>query len=74
MVTKRTVDEILEAYLKAKGIVKENIASIKEGLHSRIEKAKGKEKKPSSDKKAKITHGTSCPRIMTNDEELLIEM
>jgi len=65
MVSKKTVDELLELYLEDKGLDEDNIEEIKKNLHKDIKK----EGKTSS-----FSHGTSCPRIMNEFGELVTEM
>jgi hypothetical protein len=77
MISKKTVDECLGVYLEGKGISQEIIDKIVGALHTNVDKtvkiAKEKEEKASK-KKAKVGHGTSCPRIYNPVGEMLIEM
>ncbi len=81
MISKKTVDELLQTYLNDKGIEEDKIDKIMWGLHKgvkkeedRKEKQEKKEKEKERKKsKTKISHGTSCPRIMTNSGDLVDE-
>lgn len=66
MVSKKTVDELLELYLENKGLDTENIEAIKKNLHKDIRKGGSTE--------PKMSHGTSCPRLMNEFGELAFEL
>jgi len=86
LISKKTVDECLYEYLNSKDMDKEVIDKIMGGLHTNVKKQinkkkdaekkykeKEKERERKERKKAKISHGTSCPRIIT-DIDLVAEM
>ncbi len=66
MVSKKTVDELLELYLEDKGLDEDNIKTIKKNLHKDIRK--GGSTKPS------MSHGTSCPRLLSEFGEEILEL
>ncbi len=66
MVSKKTVDELLVLYLEDKGLDEDNIEAIKKNLHKDI--------KNEGNTKSKVSHGTSCPRLMNEYGELIVEM
>ncbi len=90
MVSKQTVDELLELYLEQKGFSGGLRNDIKKALHLGITKVGDRERKKEIVKlkkervalkkaeeqygKSRISHGTSCPRIITPDNDLIIEM
>ncbi len=86
VISKKTVNEMLETYLREKGLSESNISEIEGNLHrgvtarkeiqdveikSNKELAKRKEK---SEKKMSTSHGTSCPRLMDDFDGCQIEM
>lgn len=66
MVSKKTVDELLELYLEDKGLDEDNIESIKKNLHKDIKNEDRTE--------SRTSHGTSCPRLMNQFGDLVFEM
>ncbi len=85
-ISKKTVNEMLETYLREKGLSESNISEIEGNLHrgvkarkeiqdveikSNKELAKRKEK---VEKKMGTSHGTSCPRLMDAFDGCQIEM
>ena len=66
MVSKKTVDELLELYLEDKGLDEDNIETIKKNLHKDIKK--GGSTRPS------MSHGTSCPRLLNEFGEEVFEL
>ena len=72
MINKKTINEILESYLKEKGLDDESIENIKRHLNKDIKNYGVKEEK--KEKITKTVHGTSCPRILNKYGELVIEM
>lgn len=79
-VSKNTVKELLSLYLDEKGIGYDNKEKIVNNLFNdvdkKLSKQKEKEKKESELErkraKTRVSHGTSCPRIMVGDD-LLVE-
>ena len=65
MVSKKTVDELLELYLEDKGLDEDNIERITKNLHKDIKK---------DPEETNFSHGTSCPRMMNEFGELVFEM
>lgn len=80
MISKRTVNEFLEEYLKGKEIDKDIRNKIMESLHSDInKKIKGQKEKEKKEeqrerKKVRVSHGTSCPRVTSLQGDLLVEL
>jgi len=72
MVTKRTVDELLKDYMENKMIDESTMKDVLKQLHKNIKKAEDGEEV--SENKSKVSHGTSCPRIMTKTGDLIVEM
>ena len=64
MVSKKTINELLELYLEDMDLDEDNIETIKNNLHKDIK----------NEKKSIFSHGTSCPRVMNDFGELVIEM
>jgi len=86
VISKKTVNEMLETYLREKGLSESNISEIENNLHrgvvarkeiqdveikSNRELSKRKEK---AEKKMSTSHGTSCPRLMDDFEGCQLEM
>ena len=67
-ISKRTVNEMLKAYLEDKDLDEDNIESIMKSLHKDVKK------KEEDDGETTISHGTSCPRLSNSKGELLVEM
>ncbi len=85
-ISKITINETLQTYLEEKGLNDKNTKTIVNKLHKEIanrerkEKAdekeqrrKEKERERKIKKRTKTSHGTSCPRIMSKEGELLAE-
>ena len=66
MVSKKTVDELLELYLEDKGLDEDNIEAIKKNLHKDIRKGGSAE--------SGMSHGRTCPRLMNKFGDLVFEM
>lgn len=56
---------MLRTYLEEKDLSDENVENIMKGLHKSIKKEE--------DEETKISHGTSCPRLVNKFGELLDE-
>lgn len=88
-ISKRTVNEMLESYLKEMGLSEDNVRTIKGNLHrgvkirkelqtieskENLKTQKAREKAEKKDSKSRVSHGTSCPRVMNEFGELVYEM
>jgi hypothetical protein len=79
MLSKKTIDEMLDTYLNEKSIDEKTKKKIMGELHSKVKKQQDKKKdkeeklRKKQRKKARISHGTSCPRIMNTTGEMAIE-
>ena len=63
----------LKKYLKDKGLPSGDVADLLAGISDQVNDKIEANKQ--NKKEAKLDHGTSCPRVMTNDEEdCLFEM
>lgn len=79
-VSKNTIKELLDLYLKEKGIDCDNKKKIVGNLFVDVDKKLDKQKKQEKKErekekkkaKTKVSHGTSCPRVMAGDD-LLVE-
>ena len=72
MISKKTIDEVLELYLKEKGLSSDSIENIKKNLHKDIKcEDRRSEVKPET---TQTVHGTSCPRILNKFGELVVEL
>ncbi len=77
---------MLETYLKEKGLSASNISEIEGNLHRGVKARKELQnveikteeklakKKERAERKVKTSHGTSCPRLMNEFEEVVIEL
>jgi len=86
MISKKTVNEMLETYLREKGLSESNISEIESNLHRGVvarkeiqgvelkDRRKLDKKKEKAEKKLRTSHGTSCPRLMDNFERCSLEM
>ena len=85
-ISKTTVNETLQAYLAVKGLSSKNIDTITKKLHKEVANQERKEKQDERErtrkekerekkieKRTKISHGTTCPRIMSKEGDLLME-
>lgn len=85
-ISKNTVDETLQTYLEDKGLSAKNTATIVKKLHREVanqekkerqdereERKKEREREKKIEKRTKTLHGTSCPRIMSKEGDLLAE-
>lgn len=80
-ISKNTIKELLDLYLKEKGIDCENKKDIVENLFvdvdNKLYRQKKQEKKEQEKEKkrakTRVSHGTSCPRISNNFDDLLVE-
>lgn len=85
-ISKTTVNETLQTYLEFKGLNEKNTNTIMKKLHREIatqekrekqdekeKRKKEREREKKIEKRTKTFHGTSCPRIMTKEGELLAE-
>lgn len=85
-ISKITVNETLQTYLEGKGLNAENTKTIMNKLHKEIagrekkekvdekkQRIKERERERKIEKRTKTSHGTSCPRIMSKEGELLAE-
>lgn len=72
MVSKRTVNELLKDYMEDKMIDDDTMKDVLKQLHKNIGKAEDGDEVEGS--KSKVSHGTSCPRIMTKTGDLIVEM
>lgn len=85
-ISKTTVDETLQTYLEGKGLSDENTKTIVKKLHKEItsrakkevaDEKKRERKEREREKKirgrTKTLHGTSCPRIMSTEGDLIVE-
>ena len=85
-ISKKTVNEMLETYLREKGLSESNISEIEGNLHrgvvarKEIQDVEVKERKQlvrrkeKAEKKMSTSHGTSCPRLMDDFDGCQIEM
>ena len=83
MVTKKEVEKYLKECLNKKNIDKDTKKTIMDSMDKKIEKGIEK-KKDERDKekvvarlngeKSEVSHGTSCPRVMTRTGDLIIEL
>ena len=67
-IDKRTVNNMLQAYLEEKDLDGDAIESIMKSLHKDVKK------KEEDDGETITSHGTSCPRLSNKKGELLLEM
>ncbi len=85
-ISKETVNETLQTYLEAKGLSDKNTRTIVSKLHRDVTSQERKEKQEERERdkkerarekkikgRTRTSHGTSCPRIMTKEGELLVE-
>lgn len=85
-ISKTTVDETLQTYLENKGLSAKNTATIVKKLHREVVNQERKEKQDERERtrkererekkikgRTKNLHGTSCPRIMSKEGDLLVE-
>ena len=85
MISKKTVNEMLETYLREKGLSESNILEIEGNLHRGVNARKELQevemktekkiakKKERAERKVKTSHGTSCPRLMNNFDDVVVE-
>jgi len=79
--SKNTIKELLSSYLGEKGIGCDNEEKILSNLFSDIdnrlnkqqEKERKEREKERKREKTRVSHGSSCPRIMTSTGELIVE-
>ena len=82
MVSKETVEKHLKKCLNKKNIDKDTKEAILNSMNKKIEKDLEKkrdirDKKKVVDKltgETEVSHGTSCPRIMSKSGDLIVEM
>ncbi len=85
-ISKETVNELLQTYLENKGLSDKNTKTIVSKLHREVASQERKERQDEKERERKekerekkikgrtrTSHGTSCPRIMTKEGELLVE-
>jgi len=85
-ISKTTVNETLQTYLEAKGLSEKNTKTIVKKLHREVanqerkekadereERKKEREREKKIKERTKTLHGTSCPRIMSKEGDLLVE-
>jgi signal transduction histidine kinase len=71
-VSKRTIRELLEIYLQEKGFGDKTTNKIINSVFDDVAEHEEKRKEKRG-KKAKVSHGTSCPRIVSPQDEMLVE-
>ncbi len=85
-ISKETVNELLQTYLESRGLSDKNTKTIVSKLHKEVLNQEKKERQDEREKvkkekerekkirgRTRTSHGTSCPRIMTKEGELLVE-
>ncbi len=85
-ISKETVNETLQTYLENKGLSIKNTETIVKKLHREVANQEKREKQDAKEsarkererekkieKRTKISHGTTCPRIMSKEGDLLAE-
>lgn len=84
-ISKNTITELLDLYLKEKEVDCETREEIIGGMFDKVDKKlnrdkerekkerKKERKREKKRKKTRISHGTSCPRIMDNTGGLIVE-